>query len=69
MGPETTWWFGRDDGRVRPRQILEQHRDSWLRIPMFHTEVPFFESFKLRGAGALRALRQQGFPDAISKRF
>jgi tRNA (cytidine/uridine-2'-O-)-methyltransferase len=48
-----------------PKQLLEQHRERWLRIPMFNTES---RSLNLSNCVALvlfEALRQQGFQGEI----
>lgn len=53
--------FGRETAGL-PRQLLEQNRDRWLRIPMFNPEA---RSLNLSNCVALvlfEALRQQGFP-------
>ena len=52
--------FGRETAGL-PRALLEQHRERWLRIPMFHAEA---RSLNLSNCVALvlyEALRQQGF--------
>jgi tRNA (cytidine/uridine-2'-O-)-methyltransferase len=52
--------FGRETAGL-PKQILEQNRDRWLRIPMFNPEA---RSLNLSNCVALvlfEALRQQGF--------
>jgi tRNA (cytidine/uridine-2'-O-)-methyltransferase len=52
--------FGRETAGL-PKQLLEQHRDQWLRIPMFN---PQSRSLNLSNCVALvlfEALRQQGF--------
>ncbi len=52
--------FGRETAGL-PRQLLEQHREHWLRIPMFNAES---RSLNLSNCVALvlfEALRQQGF--------
>ena len=52
--------FGRETAGL-PKQLLEQHRERWLRIPMFHAES---RSLNLSNCAALvlfEALRQQGF--------
>jgi len=44
-----------------PKQLLEQNRDRWLRIPMFNNKA---RSLNLSNCAALvlfEALRQQGF--------
>jgi tRNA (cytidine/uridine-2'-O-)-methyltransferase len=56
--------FGRETAGL-PRQLLEQNRDSWLRIPMFHPDA---RSLNLSNCAALvlfEALRQQGFPGEL----
>jgi tRNA (cytidine/uridine-2'-O-)-methyltransferase len=56
--------FGRETAGL-PRSILDEHRESWLRIPMFHDGV---RSLNLSNCVALtlyEALRQQGFPRAV----
>src|ERR1041385_898120 len=56
--------FGRETAGL-PKQLLEEHRERWLRIPMFN---PAARSLNLSNCVALvlfEALRQQGFRDAI----
>jgi tRNA (cytidine/uridine-2'-O-)-methyltransferase len=53
--------FGRETAGV-PKALLEQHRNTWLRIPMFN---PNARSLNLANCVALvlfEALRQRGFP-------
>lgn len=53
--------FGRETAGL-PEPLLERHRDTWLRIPMFN---PQSRSLNLANCAALvlfEALRQQGFP-------
>jgi tRNA (cytidine/uridine-2'-O-)-methyltransferase len=53
--------FGRETAGL-PHQILEQHRERWLRIPMFNANA---RSLNLSNCVALvlfEALRQQNFP-------
>lgn len=57
--------FGRETAGL-PKQLLEQHREHWLRIPMFNAES---RSLNLSNCVALvlfEALRQQGFKGEIS---
>jgi tRNA (cytidine/uridine-2'-O-)-methyltransferase len=57
--------FGRETAGL-PKLLLAQHRNHWLRIPMFNPES---RSLNLSNCVALvlfEALRQQGFPGAIS---
>jgi len=52
--------FGRETAGL-PKQLLEQHRDHWLRIPMFNEQS---RSLNLSNCAALvlfEALRQQHF--------
>lgn len=52
--------FGRETAGL-PNQLLDQYKDSWVRIPMFHEKV---RSLNLSNCVALvlyEALRQQGF--------
>jgi tRNA (cytidine/uridine-2'-O-)-methyltransferase len=56
--------FGRETAGL-PAQLLEQHPEHWLRIPMFNARS---RSLNLSNCVALvlfEALRQQGFPDEI----
>jgi len=56
--------FGRETVGL-PKQLLEQHREYWLRIPMFNAES---RSLNLSNCVALvlfEALRQQGFAGEI----
>ena len=56
--------FGRETAGL-PKQLLEAHRERWLRIPMFNPEA---RSLNLSNCVALvlfEALRQQGFNGEI----
>ena len=56
--------FGRETAGL-PKQLLEQHRENWLRIPMFNTQS---RSLNLSNCVALvlfEALRQQGFKGEV----
>jgi tRNA (cytidine/uridine-2'-O-)-methyltransferase len=56
--------FGRETAGL-PRKLLEENRDRWLRIPMFHPQA---RSLNLSNCVALvlfEALRQQGFAGEI----
>ena len=60
--------FGRETAGL-PRQLLEQNRERWLRIPMFNAEA---RSLNLSNCAALvlfEALRQQGFAGEIQAGF
>jgi tRNA (cytidine/uridine-2'-O-)-methyltransferase len=56
--------FGRETAGL-PKQLLESHRENWLRIPMFNAES---RSLNLSNCVALvlfEALRQQGFNNEL----
>ncbi len=56
--------FGRETAGL-PKKLLTEHRDRWLRIPMFN---PKARSLNLSNCVALvlfEALRQQGFRGAV----
>lgn len=57
--------FGRETAGL-PKPLLEEHHDTWLRIPMFNEKS---RSLNLSNCAALvlyEALRQQGFLNEIS---
>ena len=56
--------FGRETAGL-PKSLLEQNRERWLRIPMFHAES---RSLNLSNCAAIvlfEALRQTGFPEEM----
>ena len=56
--------FGRETAGL-PKQLLEENRERWLRIPMFNSNA---RSLNLSNCVALvlfEALRQQGFADEL----
>lgn len=62
--PEDYLVFGRETAGL-PRELLETHRQHWLRIPMFNPQA---RSLNLSNCAALvlfEALRQQGFRGEI----
>jgi tRNA (cytidine/uridine-2'-O-)-methyltransferase len=64
FGPEDYLVFGRETVGL-PKQLLEEHRDSWLRIPMFNKAS---RSLNLSNCAAIvlfEALRQQRFPGEV----
>src|SRR5882757_1233257 len=64
FAPDDFLIFGRETAGL-PKQLLEQHRGNWLRIPMFNAQS---RSLNLSNCVALvlfEALRQQGFPGEI----
>ena len=64
FAPDDYLVFGRETAGL-PKMLLEQHRDRWLRIPMFNAAS---RSLNLSNCVALvlfEALRQQGFPGEL----
>lgn len=64
FGPDDYLIFGRETAGL-PTALLEAHRETWLRIPMFQKAA---RSLNLSNCAALvlyEALRQQGFPGEI----
>ena len=64
FAPEDYLVFGRETAGL-PKQLLTQHPEQWLRIPMFNAES---RSLNLSNCAALvlfEALRQQGFEGEI----
>lgn len=63
--PDDYLVLGRETAGL-PAALLEQHRESWLRIPMFN---PAARSINLSNCAALvlyEALRQQGFSVSLA---
>ncbi|MDB6017884.1 MAG: methyltransferase, TrmH family, group 2 [Pedosphaera sp.] len=64
FGPDDYLVFGRETAGL-PTALLEQNRESWLRLPMFN---PASRSLNLSNCAAIvlfEALRQQGFKGEI----
>jgi len=64
FAPDDYLIFGRETAGL-PRQLCEENRDRWLRIPMFNPEA---RSLNLSNCAALvlfEALRQQGLVGEI----
>ncbi|MBT5926381.1 MAG: tRNA (uridine(34)/cytosine(34)/5-carboxymethylaminomethyluridine(34)-2'-O)-methyltransferase TrmL, partial [Verrucomicrobia bacterium] len=64
FGPNDYLVFGRETAGL-PAELVQQHRDHWLRIPMMNKEA---RSLNLSNSVALvlyEALRQQGFPGEL----
>lgn len=63
-GPDDYLVFGRETAGL-PKELLAQHRETWVRIPMFN---PKARSLNLSNCVALvlyEALRQRNFQDEI----
>jgi tRNA (cytidine/uridine-2'-O-)-methyltransferase len=52
--------FGRETAGL-PRALLDQHRDKWLRIPMFHPQARSLNLSNCVAVVVYEALRQTGF--------
>jgi tRNA (cytidine/uridine-2'-O-)-methyltransferase len=66
LGPDDYLVFGRETAGL-PHKLLEEHRQSWLRIPMFN---PNARSLNLSNCVALvlfEALRQQDFAGEVKR--
>jgi tRNA (cytidine/uridine-2'-O-)-methyltransferase len=66
FAPDDYLVFGRETAGL-PKQMLEQQRERWLRIPMFNQQS---RSLNLSNCVALvlfEALRQQGFAGELQK--
>jgi len=64
FSPDDFLIFGRETAGL-PKQLLESHRENWLRIPMFNAQS---RSLNLSNCVALvlfEALRQHGFAGEI----
>lgn len=64
FAPDDYIVLGRETAGL-PKELVEQHKDTWLRIPMFNAQS---RSLNLSNCAALvlyEALRQQGFKDEI----
>lgn len=64
FGPDDYLVFGRETAGL-PKALLAEHREHWLRIPMFNERS---RSLNLSNCVALvlyEALRQTGFPDEV----
>jgi len=62
--PDDYLVFGRETAGL-PKALLEQYRQSWLRIPMFNPKSRSLNLSNCVGLVLFEALRQQGFPGEI----
>ena len=62
--PEDYLVFGRETAGL-PKRLLEQHRDGWLRIPMFNSRSRSLNLSNCVAIVLFEALRQQGFKGEI----
>jgi tRNA (cytidine/uridine-2'-O-)-methyltransferase len=60
--PDDFLVFGRETAGL-PKQLLEQNRERWLRIPMFNAKSRSLNLSNCVALVLLEALRQQGFPN------
>ena len=56
--------FGRETAGL-PRELLEQNRDRWLRIPMFNSDARSLNLSNCVSLVLYEALRQQGFAGEV----
>ncbi len=64
FGPDDYLVFGRETAGL-PKVLLEQHRDRWLRIPMFNPEARSLNLANCASLVLFEALRQQGFKGEV----
>ena len=64
--PDDFLVFGRETAGL-PRSLLEQNRDRWLRIPMFHPESRSLNLANCASIVLYEAFRQQGFPGELRR--
>jgi tRNA (cytidine/uridine-2'-O-)-methyltransferase len=57
--------FGRETAGL-PKQLLDEHLDRWLRIPMFNPDARSLNLSNCVTLVLFEALRQQGFKDEVS---
>lgn len=62
--PEDYLVFGRETAGL-PRALLEAHRTTWVRLPMFHPEVRSLNLANCVAVVLYEALRQLGFPGEL----
>jgi tRNA (cytidine/uridine-2'-O-)-methyltransferase len=65
--PEDYLVFGRETAGLPPA-LLEQHRDRWVRLPMFHPESRSLNLSNCVAIVLFEALRQHGFASERSSR-
>ena len=56
--------FGRETAGL-PKQLLEQNRETWLRLPMFNAAARSLNLSNCVAIVLFEALRQQGFPGEV----
>jgi tRNA (cytidine/uridine-2'-O-)-methyltransferase len=64
FSPDDYLVFGRETAGL-PKQLLEQNRDYWLRIPMFNEQSRSLNLSNCVAIVLFEALRQQGFNGEI----
>ena len=63
--PDDFLVFGRETAGL-PRQLLEENRERWLRLPMFNPNARSLNLSNCVAAVLFEALRQQGFRGEIA---
>ena len=64
FAPDDYLVFGRETAGL-PQPLLEQHREHWLRIPMFNAESRSLNLSNCVAVVLFEALRQQGFSGEV----
>ncbi|MFN7140524.1 MAG: tRNA (cytidine(34)-2'-O)-methyltransferase, partial [Limisphaerales bacterium] len=64
FGPEDYLVFGRETLGI-PKPLLEQHRDTWIRLPMFNPDARSLNLSNCVAIVLFEALRQQGFTGEV----
>jgi len=64
FGAEDYLVFGRETAGL-PKQLLEQNRESWLRLPMFNASARSLNLSNCVAIVLFEALRQQGFKGEV----
>ncbi len=64
--PDDYLVLGRETAGL-PRQLLQDHRDRWLRIPMFNDQSRSMNLANCAAVVLFEALRQQGFRDEMPR--
>ena len=62
--PDDYLVFGRETAGV-PRSLLDEHRERWLRVPMFNEQARSLNVSNCVALVLFEALRQQGFKDEV----
>ena len=64
FSPDDYLVFGRETAGL-PKQLLQQNRETWLRLPMFNAAARSLNLSNCVAIVLFEALRQQGFPGEV----